>query len=243
MDSVSGRYAIYFAPAAGSELERFGATWLGRHSWTEATLSQPRVPGFTSARLREITRSPRHYGFHATLKAPFRLAEGRTVDDLAAAAGQFASLRSAVAAPPLKVTDLDGFIALTPSAPAPALDELAADCVRSFDCFRAPASVEEIARRRQGGLSPRQDSHLRQYGYPFVLDDFRFHMTLTERLGEQERCRLLEFLRDHAMVIESRALAIDAITVFAQESVDRPFMHKSRHELCKRWNVKTATVA
>lgn len=230
---MSARYAIYFAPAPDSGLEDFGVTWLGRHHRTGADLDQPRVPGLTSEELLEITAAPRHYGFHGTLKAPFRLAEGRTVADLEAAAKRFAAARSPFRVPPLVVTDLDGFIALTPSGPAPTLDALAADCVRGFDVFRAPASADELARRRRGGLSPRQDSNLLEFGYPFVMDDFRFHLTLTRRLDDSLKRRLLAFLHVHTKVIGCREIAIDAITIFMQESSDRPFQFRSRHAFGK----------
>ncbi len=226
---MSARYAIYFSPAPGSALEEFGVTWLGRHHRTGAALDQPNVPGLTREELFEITEAPRHYGFHGTLKAPFRLAEGRTAADLEAAADRFAAARSPFMVPPLAVTDLDGFIALTPSEPAPALDALAADCVRAFDAFRSPAGADELARRRRGGLSPRQDSNLLAFGYPFVMDDFRFHLTLTRRLDDSLKRRLLAFLHVHAKVIGNREIAMDAITIFAQESSDRPFRFRSRH--------------
>lgn len=85
----------------------------------------------------------------------------------------------------MTVTDLDGFVVLVPSAPSPPLDALAADCVRWFDSFPAPSSTDGLARRRRVGLTPRQDSHLREFGYPFVLEDFPFHLTLTRRLAEE----------------------------------------------------------
>lgn len=226
---MSARYAIYFAPAPDSELESFGVSWLGRNHRTGADIDQPNVPGLTRKELFEITAAPRHYGFHGTLKAPFRLAEGRTAADLEAAAEGFAAARSPFRMPYLAVTDLDGFIALTPSGPAPELDALAADCVRGFDAFRAPASADELERRRRGGLSPRQDSNLREFGYPFVMDDFRFHLTLTRRLDDSLKHRLLEFLRVRAKVIGDREFAIDAITIFSQESSDCPFKVRSRH--------------
>lgn len=228
---MSARYAIYFAPAPGSELEAFGVSWLGRHHRTGADLGQPSVPGLTREELVEITAAPRHYGFHGTLKAPFRLAEGRTAAELEAAAKRFAATRSPFMVPPLAVTDLDGFIALTPSGPAPALDALAADCVRAFDSFRAPASAAELARRRRGELSPRQDRNLLEFGYPYVMEDFRFHMTLTRRLDDNSKRRLLAYLRVHAEVIWNLPIVMDAITIFAQESGNRPFQFRSRHAL------------
>jgi hypothetical protein len=82
---AGARFAVYFAPAPGSDLETFGCGWLGRGLRGE-DLPQPLVTGVAPARLAEITRSPRHYGFHGTLKAPFALADGTAPGILDAAA-------------------------------------------------------------------------------------------------------------------------------------------------------------
>jgi putative phosphonate metabolism protein len=223
---MGARNAIYFAPAPGSALETFGCGWLGR-ALDGAPLAQPAVPGIDPARLVEITRSPRHYGFHATLKAPFALADGRAPDALDQAALAFARERAPFGIA-LKVGSLGGFIALVPATPSAALQELAADCVEAFEGFRAPLEEAEIARRRASGLTPRQDRHLLRYGYPYVLDDFRFHMTLTERLRAPERDRVLAILAERAAPICAVPLRIDSISVFWQPSRDAPFEQRRR---------------
>lgn len=222
---MSARSAIYFAPAPGSALEAFGCTWLGR-GLDGARLPQPVVDGIEPARLTEITRSPRHYGFHATLKAPFGLAQGRS-GALEEAVAAFASARTPFEIA-LRVGSLGGFIAFLAAEPFAALDALAADCVEAFDRFRAPLTEAEIARRRASGLSPRQDAHLLRYGYPYVLDDFRFHMTLTERLHAPERDHVLAILAERAQGICAAPLTIDAISIFEQSSRDAPFALRRR---------------
>ena len=219
------RSAIYFAPAPGCALEAFGCGWLGR-ALDGTPLAQPAVPGIDSARLFEITRSPRHYGFHGTLKAPFALA-GSSAQALYETAEVFARGRAPFDVA-LKVGSLGGFIALVPATSSPALDALAADCVEAFDGFRAPLDEAEIARRRASGLSPRQDRHLLRYGYPYVLDDFRFHMTLTERLHAPERDRVLAILTERAASICAKPLTIDAIAIFEQPSREAPFSLRRR---------------
>ncbi|HET6522220.1 MAG TPA: DUF1045 domain-containing protein, partial [Geminicoccaceae bacterium] len=177
------RYAIYFAPAPDDPLGAFGNRWLGRDPWTGECLPQPRIPGLAPERLHAITASPRRYGFHGTLKPPFALAPGATPADLDMAARTFAAARRPVEVP-LALRSLSGFLALVPAEPVPALDALAADCVRAFDSFRAPSDAAELSRRRAAGLTARQDALLLAWGYPYVFEEFRFHLTLTERLGE-----------------------------------------------------------
>lgn len=223
---MSMRSAIYVAPGPGSALEAFGCGWLGR-ALDGAPLAQPAVPGIDPARLVEITRSPRHYGFHGTLKAPFALAAGRSPDALDEAVAAFACERAPFEIT-LEVGSLGGFIAFVPAAAVAALDALAADCVEAFDGFRAPLDEAEIARRRAAGLTPRQDCHLLRYGYPYVLDDFRFHMTLTERLRAPERDQVLAILADRAADICAAPLRIDAIAVFGQPSREAPFTLRRR---------------
>jgi putative phosphonate metabolism protein len=225
-DVMGARGAVYFAPAAGSALEAFGCRWLGR-ALDGAPLAQPDIPGIDPEHLFEITRSPRHYGFHGTLKAPFALADGISPAALDEAADAFARGRAPFEVR-LQVGSLDGFIALVPAASSPALDALAADCVEAFNGFRARLDEAEIGRRRAAGLTPRQDRHLLRYGYPYVLDDFRFHMTLTERLQQPEHDQVLAVLAERAMPICATPFMIDAIAIFEQPARDAPFVLRRR---------------
>ena len=222
-EAAAHRYAVYYAPPPESPLERFGVGWLGRHHRTGERLAQPAVAGIDADRLRALTAAPRRYGFHGTLKAPFRLARGCKGDDLHAAVEAFARSRSAFTLPPLVVADLAGFLALVPSAPAPALDELAAASVRAFEPFRAPLTAEERARRPVHRLSARQRRHLESFGYPHVFEDFAFHMTLTERLAETEKSILLPQLQDLAAGPAAEPLSVDAIAVYEEPRPGAPF--------------------
>lgn len=172
------RYALYFVPEPGSALERFGRDWFAG-----------RPPGIPAARWAELTAEPRRYGFHATLKPPFRLREGLREADLLTAAESFAG-EPAVVAAPLETALLDGFLCLRPSRPEPALARLAEACVERLDRFRAPPTPVELARRRAQPLSSRQSALLECWGYPYVFDQFRFHMTLTGRRASDEAAML-----------------------------------------------------
>lgn len=171
------RHAIYFAPPQGSELARFGAAWLGWDPAAGAVVARSPDALLPDAMVAE----PARYGFHATLKAPFRLTGSATTDDLDAAT---ASLARALAGCELRlqVAALGGFVALVPVDVPAELTTLEAALVRGLDRFRAPLSEAEIARRRPDRLDARGREHLAAWGYPHVLDRFRFHMTLTGQL-------------------------------------------------------------
>ncbi len=222
------RYAIFFAPAPGTPLAEFGNRWLGRDPFSGEDLAQPHVPGLDARRLVEITQSPWRYGFHATLKPPFALKNGATAAELDAVAGAFAEAHAPCEVP-LKLDCLAGFLALVPAAPVPELDALAADCVRAFDRFRAPPDEAELARRRAAGLTPRQDELLLRWGYPYVLEEFRCHMTLTERLADPERASVMAALETLTAPLSRTPLRVDAICLFEQPDRDSPMLVTARY--------------
>lgn len=225
---MTRRYAIYFAPPEGSELEAFGRRFLGRDHVTGEEFEQPDLNGLGTDDLKHITKSARHYGFHATLKAPFPLKDGRTVDELRSAAMSFAAERTAFEAPPLQMSALSRWIAFTLSAPCPAMNRLAADCVRDFEPFRAPLDDADIKRRRESGLTPRQDEQMLAYGYPYIFEDFHFHMTLAGPLDGDRRGRVLDILKSETVALENAPLRIDAIALYEQPDRENPFIQSGR---------------
>jgi hypothetical protein len=140
-----------------------------------------------AARFEDLTTSPRRYGFHGTLKAPFSLAKDATEDALIAACTGFAKTVSPFDLKGLSVNQLGKFLALTPAQAEPDLEAFASLCVRQFEPFRAPLSAEDLDRRRQANLTPKQDAYVETWGYPYVFDEFRFHMTLSNKLETTRR--------------------------------------------------------
>jgi putative phosphonate metabolism protein len=229
---MTARYAVYFAPHESTALWQAGCRWLGRDPCTGSRLAQPEVEGWSAERISEITASPRLYGFHATLKPPFVLAKGRTAAQLADAVQELAAGLHPFVLPQLAVTSLDGFLALQPNANSTAqLRTLADACVVELDGFRRAPAAEELVQRRAAGLSPRQDQLLVQFGYPFVLDQFRFHMTLTERLTNTDAIRLSPWLREYFTTALASPLLCDAICLFMQERPREAFVLLRRFAL------------
>ncbi|MBI1219555.1 MAG: DUF1045 domain-containing protein [Rhodobacteraceae bacterium] len=180
------RYAIYYAPLPGA-LADFAARWLGWDAATGREVAHPDVPGLPRA-VAGLTETPRKYGFHGTIKPPFRLAGGESAEKLHQAAAGLAARLAPVTLDGLALHRLGGFLALTPTGDASALATLAAEVVTGLDGFRAAPDAAEIARRRPDRLNPRQRALLDRWGYPYVLEEFRFHLTLTGDLppGEVE---------------------------------------------------------
>jgi putative phosphonate metabolism protein len=211
------RYAIYYASPLDSALNRFGADLLGYDAWTSANLPFPNDVLERVADWREVSEDPRKYGFHATLKAPMTLADGKSETELLAACADFA--RQAGPIPIIKpvVSSISSFIAVTPAETSEQLQQLAADCVRAFDGFRAPLTTEDRARRRPDMLTPRQRDHLDRWGYPYVMEEFRFHMTLTGRLDATRREPILKMLQERFSATRIERIVIDRIALFRQD--------------------------
>lgn len=217
------RYAIYYTPEPGSALDRFGAELLGCDAATGEDLSFPDGVLQRARDWRELTRDPRKYGFHATLKAPLSLAPGKTEADLLTACEAFAKTPRPIPVIKPVVGSISGFIAVVPAEPSADLEQLAADCAQEFDSFRAPLTAEDRARRNPSMLTPRQRDYLDRWGYPYVMQDFRFHMTLTGRLPPERHGPVLTMLKDRFSALGLKTLAIDRIALFRQDDADSRF--------------------
>ncbi|SFT09378.1 DUF1045 domain-containing protein [Methylobacterium sp. yr668] len=210
---MSRRYALYWLPAPDSRLEAFGRSVLGTDNVTGLPVPHPEGLGD----LAPVTAGARVYGFHATLKAPLRLAPGTGEADLVAAARALAAAHPPVSVGPLRVAALGPFLALVPETPPPELGLLAAECVAALDPFRAPLTEAERAKRRPERLDPRGRALLDRWGYPYVFEAFRFHMTLTDALPEAERDLWHRRLSEAYAAAGPEPLRIDAVSLLTQD--------------------------
>jgi putative phosphonate metabolism protein len=229
------RYAIYYAPAPGSDLDRFGAQLLGYDAFGSEGLPFPDGILQAAPDWHDLTSDPRKYGFHATLKAPMSLADGRTEAELLSACEAFASTSRAIPVIGPVVGSIEGFVAVIPAEPPPELIGLAADCVSEFDSFRAPLTPADRARRNPSMLTAGQREHLDRWGYPYVMEDFRFHMTLTGRLAAERRETIMLMLQKRFARLNLERLAIDQIALFRQSDAD------SRFRIIGQWKLREKT--
>lgn len=222
------RYAIYFAPAHGTAWDKLGSHWLGRDAHTGTSTAQAAIPSVAPEILSGLTQTARHYGFHATLKAPFRLNQKCTEEDLLELAHKFCSRESPlpVLAPTVDISE--NFLALRPAVPQVKIAQLAFRCVRDFDGLRAPLSQSEFDRHHSKGLTPRQTELLQRWGYPYVDEEFRFHLTLSDDFSGQDKriaAHIFEGAKHYfAHAISSIPLLIDGLSIFRQDHPDEAFI-------------------
>jgi putative phosphonate metabolism protein len=220
---MSERFAIYYAPATSSALWHKACEWLGRDAATSREQAQ-HVDGLDPARHFALTQSARRYGFHATLKAPMALAEGLIRDDLEVALAAFAARHAPVSMGKMVVSEISGFLALVPAEQSAELTGFAGECVKSFDALRAPAGEADRAKRVANGLTPRQIELLDQYGYPYVLEEFRLHMTLTDRLGPADHDDVLNAAKRAFADFDGTELVLDRLVLFHEPSPGAAFV-------------------
>ncbi|MEM7075946.1 MAG: DUF1045 domain-containing protein [Pseudomonadota bacterium] len=213
------RYGIYFTPPQGA-FAAFGAAWLGWDIATGRSAGPPELatlPDDWSA----ITAAPRKYGLHATIKPPFALNNPGTAARLATALDAFAAQMAPVQLDGLHLAPLGRFLALVPDGDSAALSHLAAETVRALDAFRAPLTEDELTRRRAAGLTPAQDRLLLEWGYPYVMEEFRFHVTLTGRLPKPALPALMQMLDAPLARVLPRPFAVDALSLTGEDTQGR----------------------
>ena len=225
---MTGRFAIYAVPGTGpgdtrgTALRQRAEQWLG-HSVSGHPVI-PAVPaGWTRAAVDAITVNARRYGFHATLKAPFQLADGRAPGELEAALARFAAGHQAATVPALSLARLGRFYALVPGAPAAPLHALAEAVVTGFDQFRAPPTAAETARRQPESLTPRQRELLAAWGYPYVLDEFRFHLTVTDQIPPGRQPAVERALAGWFGPDLGATVLVDSLALFTEAAPGAPF--------------------
>ena len=222
------RYAIYWAPEPGAFAD-LAAAWLGWDAAQGRAPAHPELPGLPRP-VQAITATPRKYGFHGTVKPPFRLADGTDAAGLHAAAERLCARLAPVTLPGLSLHRLGGFVALTPDGDTTALAALAAEVVADLDRFRAPPDAAETARRRPERLSPRQRAHLHRWGYPYVMEDFQFHLTLSGDLDEPEAKTVAQALGPLFAPVLPSPFRVDTLCLFGQAE-DGMFRQLHRYAL------------
>ena len=223
-DVQFSRYAIYYTPPKGP-LADFGASWLGWDLVSGIPVAHTEIPGL-SHDIKTLTDTPRKYGLHGTVKPPFRLAKGKDIEGLEHACTAVAATLAPITLEGLELTRLGGFLALTVKGSQTALSNLAGEVVRTLDPFRTPPSAEELARRRKANLSERQEAYLVQWGYPYVMDEFRFHITLTGRVPRGRAETLREALAPHVAPYLPTPLPINDLTLVGED--DTGMFHEIR---------------
>ncbi len=225
------RYALYFTPPAHDPLTLAASQWLGRSAFSGEMVEPPAIRGIGLHDISFHTAIPRRSGFHATLKAPFRLAPEITESMLLRHLMRFAGAHEPFDLPPLEVARLGNFFGLVPVTPCERMRLFACAAVQEFDPFRAPLSEAEIERSDPGDLSAPQFANLYRWGHPYVMDEFRFHMTLTGPLMPQDVCRFEPALREYFTPFLVKPVEVANLALFVEEEPGAPLQVHSLHPM------------
>ncbi len=206
---------------------------MGRDAYRRVACKRPSLAGLGDTDCELLTEAPRWYGFHATLKAPFELSDGQSEAALLSFAKEFAQARYAFDVQ-FAVRELGSFLALMIDAQSDEMQEFHCDAVKAFEPFRGALSEEDLERRRKSSLTTAQESHLQSWGYPYIFDDFRFHMTLTGRIGDPDlrrkvQSRLSAYFSE---AIESHH-RVDGVAVFYQPDRETSFHVVGRFDFAR----------
>ena len=223
------RYALYLTPPQDSDLWLFGCDVIGRDAWTGRSVDGFAPEGHELEAWRRLTSEPRRYGFHATLKAPFRLRADLDVFDLMDAVAGFARKPRPFDAGSLHVGPMAAgegrtFVALKAEGVSTELHSLEESAVRSLDVLREPLTDAERRRRNAGRLAPRQRYYLDARGYPYVIDEFRPHFTLTNPIEVEHAGGVTKALEwEFRLRVASPVLRVDSIALFGERELDGAF--------------------
>lgn len=234
------RYAIYFTPPASDPLTLAAAQWLGRNAFSGHPVEPPALRGLTLPEIAYYTALPRRYGFHAALKSAFRLSEKMSEQMLLRHLMRFAGTIEPFSIERMEVARLGDFYGLAPSMPSERLRFLAAAVVQEFDGFRAPLSEVEIERRDPHGLSAAQLANLYRWGCPYVMDEFRFYMSLTGPVAPTVMAQLGPALEGFFSPMLQAPLEIANLALFVEEEPGAPFRVHSLHPLGRISRRRTA---
>ncbi len=207
------RFAIYAVPAAEDPLFLLASRWLG---WDSAHAQHFEPPmGLDKPSWDKLTARPRKYGFHGTLRPPMVTAHGVGREDIICVMQDVALHHHAFEAA-LELTNMDGFFALTLATHQNEMHALAQELVLATDGLRATPSEQELERRRAVGLTKRQDELLRAHGYPYVLDEFRYHMTLSGVVDPMQQAEVADIVRNH-LPKNRLSLKMDRLTLLGED--------------------------
>ncbi len=218
------RYAIYFTPPSTHPLTSSASHWLGRDAFSGEDLPFPSViSGPTEPQVERLLEEPRRYGFHGTIVAPFRLSKDVTQDQLGRSVESFCANVTPFELPKLEIVRIGRFFALCPVGGNDRIDSLAASAVDHFNPLRAPLGETQIARRRPETLTVRQQAYLHRYGYPYVKDEFRFHMTLTGPVDIGDENTVRSALRAWFEPVLAEPLCVESLSIFMEPEAGAPF--------------------
>ena len=226
MEESFKRYAIYYAPIENCGLDVFGKCLLGwdPYKGEEITNSYPpKLPNLQ--KFSRFVLTPKQYGFHGTIKAPFRLKDGYTYNDLENKVCEISKQIHSFYIDKLIIKKLGNFIALIPTNNLK-VNDVSNKFVEGLDYLRDELSENEIKKRNPIKLTSRQKKMLFKWGYPYVFNEFKFHLTLTSKLNIEEIDDVFKSLQNILTQFNLIKINFNSVCIFGQKSDEKFYFIK-----------------
>lgn len=227
------RLGIYFVPDPETALYQQASRWLGYDIHGGRELHYDKTLLRINPQHQQLVAPARRYGFHATLKAPFRLRDGEKVETIVEALHEFSGRFRKFTLPSLQLQTFSSFSCLVPEKTSSEINDIADQLVHDFDKFRSPLTKEELDKRMAKKISTRQLLLLRQWGYPYVFDCYRFHMTLTGTLPSDplKKNEIQELLARYFEPVLKQPICFNAISLVCEPEPKSCFVHVQQFPL------------
>jgi hypothetical protein len=154
---------------------------------------------------------------HGTLKPSFELSPHTTEQELLTVATLVCRGLAPLKLPALELGEIANIVSLVLEASSVELENFATYCVRAFDGYRRALTPDQEEVFRKNRLTVHQEQMLEHWGYPYVNEEFDFHISLTDPIpDERERHRVKDVLEGIAAPVLRKPLIMRELAVFKQ---------------------------
>lgn len=217
------RYAIYYAPPKESNLEEFGRYWFGWDPLNAKLINNKQrinyLNGFGIKNLKNIDKNvliAKKYGFHGTLIPPFKLNKNYSTNLLFKKTEDIAKKFKKFKFYKFKLKKINNFYAFVQNKKNNNINKLSNRLVRELFKFRSPLTKKEIDRRNPSKLSKLQLNILHKWGYPYLMSEFNFHMTLASEVTGNKLYFELKKIEKNKEIILNEINNFDKIYIFGE---------------------------
>ncbi len=97
--------------------------------------------------------------------------------------------------------------------------------MRAFEGYRVPLTEDQVVSYKLNRLTVHQEQMLEHWGYPYVMEEFRFHISVTDRIENlAERKEVMKALEIFATPVLGKPIMVGDIVVFGQASPEEPML-------------------
>ena len=217
------RYAIYYAPPKESSLEEFGRYWFGWDPLNAKLINNKQrinyLNRFGIKNLKNIDKNvliAKKYGFHGTLIPPFKLNKNYSTNKLFKKTDEIAKKFKKFKFYKFKLKKINNFYAFVQNKKNSNINKISNRLVKELFKFRSPLTKKEIDKRNPSKLSKLQLNILHKWGYPYLMSEFKFHMTIASEVTGNKLYFELKKIEKNKKIILNEINNFDKIYIFGE---------------------------